>query len=95
MTGTVNEPPASSPYHHRYRPRFKLPPRQTRYGAAAVGAGTGMVFLGESYPISMWIGAGIVAAGIVLSTLAGASQHPPKEKFHTNGRSLALPSAHA
>jgi drug/metabolite transporter (DMT)-like permease len=43
---------------------LNFPPRQTRYVAAAVGAGIGVIFLGESYPISMWIG-----AGIVLSTL--------------------------
>jgi drug/metabolite transporter (DMT)-like permease len=42
---------------------------QIGYVAAAVGVVIGVTFLGESYPLSVWIGAGIVAVGIALSTL--------------------------
>ena len=42
---------------------------QIGYVAAAVGVVTGVTYLGESYPISVWGGAGVVAGGIALSTL--------------------------
>ena len=42
---------------------------QIGYVAAAVGVVIGVVYLGETYPASVWIGAGVVAAGIALSTL--------------------------
>ncbi len=43
---------------------------QIGYVAAAVGVVVGVAFLGESYPISVWIGAGVIALGIALSTWA-------------------------
>ncbi len=42
---------------------------QIGYVAAAVGVVIGVVYLGETYPVNVWIGAGVVAAGIALSTL--------------------------
>lgn len=45
---------------------------QIGYVAAAVGVVIGVVYFGETYPISVWIGAGVVAAGIALSTWASA-----------------------
>jgi drug/metabolite transporter (DMT)-like permease len=47
---------------------------QIGYVAAAVGAGVGVTLLGETYPPAVWFGAGIVATGIVLTTLAHARQ---------------------
>ncbi len=47
---------------------------QIGYVAAAVGAGVGVIFLGESYPWSVWAGAGVVATGIALSTLGQIRQ---------------------
>ena len=43
---------------------------QIGYVAAIVGVGIGVVFLGETYPSSVWLGAGVVALGIALTTLA-------------------------
>jgi len=43
---------------------------QIGYVAAAVGVLIGVTYLGETYPASVWTGAGIVAAGIALSTFA-------------------------
>jgi drug/metabolite transporter (DMT)-like permease len=43
---------------------------QIGYVAAAVGVVIGVAYLGETYPASVWIGAGVVAAGIALTTLA-------------------------
>ncbi len=43
---------------------------QIGYVAAAVGVLIGVAWLGETYPMSVWLGAGIVATGIVLSTLS-------------------------
>ena len=43
---------------------------QIGYVAAAVGVLIGVAFLGESYPASVWMGAGGIAAGVALSTLA-------------------------
>ncbi len=41
---------------------------QIGYVGAAVGLFAGVVFLGESYPAEVWIGAAIIAVGISLST---------------------------
>ncbi len=41
---------------------------QIGYVAAAVSLAAGIAFLGESYPIAVWLGAGVIAAGIALST---------------------------
>jgi drug/metabolite transporter (DMT)-like permease len=46
---------------------------QIGYVAAAVGVVIGVVYFGETYPTSVWIGAGVVALGIALSTWANAS----------------------
>ena len=42
---------------------------QIGYVAAAVGVVIGVVHFGETYPTSVWVGAGVIAAGIALSTL--------------------------
>ena len=47
---------------------------QIGYVAAAVGVVIGVAWLGESYPASIWLGAGVVAAGIALSTFAQIRQ---------------------
>jgi drug/metabolite transporter (DMT)-like permease len=47
---------------------------QIGYVAAAVGVVIGVGYLGETYPPSVWIGAGVVAAGVVLSTYGQAGQ---------------------
>ena len=47
---------------------------QIGYVAAAVGVIIGVVVLGESYPLSVWIGAGVVAAGIAFSNYGQAKQ---------------------
>jgi drug/metabolite transporter (DMT)-like permease len=47
---------------------------QIGYVAAAVGVVIGVAFLGEAYPMSVWVGAGVVAAGIALSTLGQINQ---------------------
>jgi drug/metabolite transporter (DMT)-like permease len=47
---------------------------QIGYVAAAVGVVIGVAWLGESYPPSVWLGAGVVAAGIALSTFAQIRQ---------------------
>ncbi len=41
---------------------------QIGYVAAAVSLVAGIAFLGESYPVSVWLGAGVIVAGIGLST---------------------------
>ncbi len=41
---------------------------QIGYVAAAVGVVIGVGFLGETYPPAVWMGAGVVAAGVALST---------------------------
>jgi drug/metabolite transporter (DMT)-like permease len=41
---------------------------QIGYVAAAVGVIIGVAYFGETYPMSVWAGAGIIAAGIALST---------------------------
>lgn len=43
---------------------------QIGYVAAAVGVAIGVALLGETYPIRVWAGAGVIAAGIALSTYA-------------------------
>jgi drug/metabolite transporter (DMT)-like permease len=43
---------------------------QIGYVAAAVGLGSGALLLGESYGVLTWAGAAVVAAGIVMTTLA-------------------------
>jgi drug/metabolite transporter (DMT)-like permease len=43
---------------------------QIGYVAAAVGVLIGVAFLGETYPLNVWIGAGVIALGIILSTLS-------------------------
>ncbi|WP_196502393.1 DMT family transporter [Aestuariivirga litoralis] len=43
---------------------------QIGYVGAAVGLFAGVTFLGESYPVEVWIGAAIIAVGISLSTYA-------------------------
>jgi drug/metabolite transporter (DMT)-like permease len=43
---------------------------QIGHVAAVIGAGFGVLWLGETYPLSVWLGAGVVAAGIALTTLA-------------------------
>jgi drug/metabolite transporter (DMT)-like permease len=43
---------------------------QIGYVAAAVGVVIGVTYFGESYPTGVWAGAGIIAAGIGLSTSA-------------------------
>ncbi len=47
---------------------------QIGYVAAAVGVVIGVTWLGESYPASVWLGAGVIAAGIALSTFAQIRQ---------------------
>jgi hypothetical protein len=39
--------------------------------AAAVGLFIGATYLRENYPLSVWIGAGVVAIGIAVSTWSG------------------------
>ena len=46
---------------------------QIGYVAAAVGLVVGVFYFGEVYPLAVWIGAGIVAIGIAISTLAQRS----------------------
>ena len=43
---------------------------QIGYVAAAVGLLMGVFYFGETYPLAVWAGAGIVAIGIAISTLA-------------------------
>ena len=43
---------------------------QIGYVAAAVGVIIGIVYFGETYPVSVWMGAGVIAVGIALSTLS-------------------------
>jgi drug/metabolite transporter (DMT)-like permease len=47
---------------------------QIGYVAAAVGLVIGVVYFRETYPLSVWLGAGVVALGIGFSTLAQARQ---------------------
>ena len=43
---------------------------QIGYVAAPVGVVIGVAYFGETYPTTVWIGAGVIAAGIALSTWA-------------------------
>ena len=43
---------------------------QIGYVAAGVGLAIGVSFMGEAYPLSVWLGAAIIAAGIAISTFA-------------------------
>ncbi len=43
---------------------------QIGYVAAAVGVLIGVAYFAETYPVSVWVGAGVVGVGIVLSTLS-------------------------
>jgi drug/metabolite transporter (DMT)-like permease len=43
---------------------------QIGYVAAAVGLGSGTLFLGESYGLATWLGALVIAAGVIMTTLA-------------------------
>lgn len=43
---------------------------QIGYVAAVIGVAIGVTWLGETYPASVWLGAGVVAVGIALTTLA-------------------------
>ena len=45
---------------------------QIGYVAAAMGVVIGVLYFGEIYPRSVWIGAGVIAVGIAFSTLAQA-----------------------
>ena len=47
---------------------------QIGYVAAAVGVVIGVVYFGETYPTNVWVGAGVVAIGIALTTL-GQAKH--------------------
>ena len=42
---------------------------QIGYVAAAVGVAIGVFYFGETYPASVWVGAGVIAVGIAFSTL--------------------------
>lgn len=44
---------------------------QIGYVAAAVGLVIGVVYFGESYPLYVWLGAGVVALGVAVSTWGG------------------------
>jgi drug/metabolite transporter (DMT)-like permease len=47
---------------------------QIGYVAAAVGVVVGVFYFGETYPRSVWMGAGIIAIGIAFSTLGQAKK---------------------
>ncbi len=47
---------------------------QIGYVAAAVGVLAGLIFFHETYPLGVWLGAAIIAAGIGLSTLGQIRQ---------------------
>jgi drug/metabolite transporter (DMT)-like permease len=47
---------------------------QIGYVAAAAGLFIGVFYLGETYPFSVWLGAGVVALGIAFSTLGQLRQ---------------------
>jgi drug/metabolite transporter (DMT)-like permease len=42
---------------------------QIGYVAAAVGLATGVLLFGESYPWTVWLGAGLIGAGVIVSNL--------------------------
>ena len=47
---------------------------QIGYVAAAVGVVIGVVYFSETYPTNVWVGAGVVAIGIALTTLGQAKR---------------------
>lgn len=47
---------------------------QIGYVGAAVGLLSGVLFLGESYPLLTWIGAAVITIGVVLTTRAQAQK---------------------
>ncbi len=47
---------------------------QIGYVAAAVGVVVGVFYFGETYPKSVWVGAGIIAIGIAFSTFGQAKK---------------------
>jgi drug/metabolite transporter (DMT)-like permease len=47
---------------------------QIGYVAAAVGVVIGVLYFGEIYPPHVWVGAGVIAAGIAFSTLSQAKR---------------------
>jgi drug/metabolite transporter (DMT)-like permease len=49
---------------------------QVGYVAAAIGLATGIIFLGERYQLLTWIGAAIIAVGVMMTTRA---QVQPRE----------------
>jgi drug/metabolite transporter (DMT)-like permease len=46
---------------------------QIGYVAAAIGLGSGVVFLGEHYRLLTWVGAGIIVIGVIMTTRAQSS----------------------
>ena len=52
---------------------------QIGYVAAAVGLGTGTIFLGEAYGLATWAGAAIIAVGIALTVRAQLAPTPEPE----------------
>jgi drug/metabolite transporter (DMT)-like permease len=49
---------------------------QIGYVAAVIGVGIGVIWLGETYPAGVWIGAGVVALGVALTTIAQLRGEP-------------------
>jgi drug/metabolite transporter (DMT)-like permease len=49
---------------------------QIGYVAAAVGLLVGVLVMGERYPLSVWAGAAVIAAGVGISTLSQMRQSP-------------------
>ena len=49
---------------------------QIGYVAAAVGLGSGVLFLGERYRLLTWAGAAIIVVGVILTTRAQSNNRP-------------------
>jgi drug/metabolite transporter (DMT)-like permease len=49
---------------------------QIGYVAAAVGLGSGVLFLGEHYRLLTWAGAAIIVVGVIMTTRAQSSSNP-------------------
>ena len=49
---------------------------QIGYVAAAVGLGSGVLFLGEHYRLLTWAGAAIIVVGVIMTTKAQSSSNP-------------------
>ena len=43
---------------------------QIGYVAAVIGVAAGIIWFGETYPVGVWLGVSVVAAGVALTTLA-------------------------